>query len=314
MPLRMNKMKITSVPALVALAASTLHGMPPTNGAQWWTTDPSLDCTSIHAPFFEVQLDAGGKGFACLISGTFSWMAAGGGWSTAIRAAAPASGAIGIQYLFFDADGNRVSLDTAGSLAESGSTVGFALQANQPSEVRLLGPSVDIPQYSRTQTGSVLGFFFCPSPAVCTSFLPQLLYSFLPSKPWLLSVPIAWENSFGKGQTTGFSTRWSASGFADPTHTLAFAIYNQSSAAASYTVRVFNGSGALAAEVLTPLVPGFNPGDGEGGTRGFSLSDLLPSAPPRGPLKVIIDGANTSSVVFLQFDGDGATSLETAHE
>src|SRR6185369_10560269 len=128
------------------------------------------------------------------------------------------------------------------------------------------------------------------SPAVCTSFLPQLLYSLLPSKPWLFSVPIAWQNSFGKGQTTGFSTRWSASGFADPAHTLAFAVYNQSSSAASYTVRVYNANGTLSAEVLTPPVPGFNPVGGEGGTRGFVLSDLLPSAPPRGPIKVIVEG------------------------
>jgi len=307
-------MKVFSIPALLALAASTLYGMPPTNGAQWWTTDPNLECASIHALIFEVQLDSGGIGLACGISGTFSWMAAGGGWNTAIRAAAPASGAIGIQYLFFDADGNRVSVDTAGSLAESGSTVSLALQANQPSEVRLLGASVDIPQYNRTQTGSVLGFFFCPSPAVCAAVLPQLLYSFLPVQPWLLSVPIAWENSFSTQQPTGLSTRWSAAGIADPTHTIAFAIYNRSSVAASYTVRVFNGNGALAAQVLTPPVPGSNPVDGEGGTRGFVLSDLLTTAPPRGIIKVSIEGNNPSSVLFLQFDGQAATSLDTAHD
>jgi len=66
--------------------------------------------------------------------------------------------------------------------------------------------------------------------------------------------------------------------------------------------------------VLTPPVPGSNPVGGEGGTRGFVLSDLLPSAPPRGPIKVIVEGANTSSVLFLQFDGDAAASLATAHE
>jgi hypothetical protein len=308
-------MKKISLPALLTLAvASMLEAMPPTDGAQWWSTDPNLECASIHALIFQVSLASGGTGLACGISGTFPWLAAGGGWSTAIRAAAPASGAIGIQYLFFDADGNRVSLDTAGSIAQSGSTATLVLQANQPSEVDLLGRTVDIPQYDKTQTGSVLGFFFCPSPAVCAEVLPQLLYSAVPVKPWSLSVPISWEASYSNLQPATLSSRWSAVGMADPTHTLAFAIYNRSAAAATYTVRVYNGNGGLAAQVSTPPVPGFSPADGEGGTRGFLLTDLLPAAPPRGIIKVTIEGNNPSSVVFLQFDHDAATSLAVTPE
>ncbi len=117
---------------MMALIAAMLYGSPPTNGAQWWSTNPNLTCASAHSLIYEIQLDSGGKGYACGVTGTFVWYAAGGLWGTSLRVVAPASGAIGVQYLFYDGEGNRISLDTiaAGSGAASGNTLGLALAAN----------------------------------------------------------------------------------------------------------------------------------------------------------------------------------------
>ena len=99
------------VAVVVALSAATGFALPPTTGAQWWSTDPNLNCSAYRSLIYEVPLASGGKGYACGVTGTFVWSAAGGSWGTSIRMAAPASGAVGVQYLFFDEGGNRISLD-----------------------------------------------------------------------------------------------------------------------------------------------------------------------------------------------------------
>ena len=216
---------INSMPRTLALfgwmaaAAAGLYGLPPTTGAQYWSTDPNLDCSAFHALIIQVPLASGGIGLSCLVSGTFPWLAAGGGWSTSIRAAAPASGAIGVDYGFFE-DGQRISLDTTlgnGAVPASGNVVSFALNANQPSEIRLLGATSSAPQYGTTQTGFVYARFFCPDAATCATVIPQLLYSFAPIKPWSLSVPILWDSSFSSFQPKGILPGWSASGISDAT-------------------------------------------------------------------------------------------------
>jgi hypothetical protein len=303
-------MKSLHVCGLMALAAAMLCGMPPTDGAQFWSTDPNLDCSAFHALIIEVPLASGGIGFSCLVSGTFPWLAAGGAWSTSIRAAAPASGAIGVIYGFW-ADGNRISLDTTsgnGAVPASGNLVSFALNANQPSEIRLLGATSSAPQYGTTQTGFVYALFFCPDAATCATVVPQLLYSFAPIKPWSLSVPISWDSSFSSYQPKGILPGWSASGVSDATHLISFAICNQSRDPATFTVRVFDANGALIGQSTTPSIP-------VAGTQGFLLTDVIPTPLPAGILKVTIDGgSNLSSVAFLQFDGDSATSLQVAPE
>jgi hypothetical protein len=300
---------------LIALAAPVVYGMPPATGAQWWSTDPSLDCTAYHALIYEVPLAAGGKGYACGVTGTFTWLAAGGNWRTSIRVAAPAAGAIGVQYVFFDEDGNRVSMDTiSNSAPASGDTIGLALNANQPSEVQLLGASRDAPGYNPTQTGSVFSLFLCPDAVACATVLPQLLYSAAPLKPWLLSVPIAWDSSFSALQPSGLSTRWWATGSNSGAQVISFAIHNQASAPVAYTVRVFDSGGALVGQAVTPLVPGSNGVDEAGGTRGFLLADVVQAVLPVGILKVIIEGPGPASACFLQFSGESATSLETMHD
>lgn len=294
----------------MTVAAAGLYGAPATTGAQYWSTDPNLDCSSAHALIIEVPLASGGLGFSCLVSGTFVWLAAGGGWNTSIRTTAPASGAIGVDYGFWQ-DGQRISLDTTsgpGSVPVSGNSLGFALKANQPSEIHLLGATNGAPQYGTTQTGLVYAVFYCPNAATCATLVPQLVYSFAPSKPWSLSVPISWDSAFSSFQPKGILPGWTASGISDATHFITFAIFNQSRAAATFTVRVFDNDGSLVGQSATPSIPVL-------GTLGFVLTDLIRTPLPKGILKVTIDGGSSvSSVAFFQFDGDSATSLQVAPE
>jgi hypothetical protein len=296
---------------LMTMAAATLHGQqPPTTGAQYWSTDPNLDCSSAHALAIQVPLASGGMGTSCLVSGTFAWLAAGGAWSTSIRATAPASGAIGVDYGFWQ-DGQRISLDTTsgnGSVPASGNLISFALNPNQPSEIRLLGATSSAPQYGTTQTGFVYAVFFCPDAATCAALVPQLLFSFSPIKPWSLSVPILWDSSYSSFQPKGILSGWSASGISDATHLISFAICNQSRAAATFAVRVFDSNGSLVGESTTPSIPVLS-------TLGFLLTDLIRTPLPAGILKVVVDGgSNVSSVAFFQFDGYSATGLQVAPE
>jgi hypothetical protein len=303
------------LPGLIAVAATTVFGMPPTTGAKWWSTDPNLDCTAFHSLIHEIALTSGGKGYACGVTGTFVWLAAGGNWKTSLRMAAPASGAVGVQYIFYDADGRRLSLDTiSGSVAASGDTVTVALNANQPVEIQLLGASSDAPQYSATQTGSVFAIFFCPDAATCATVLPQLMYSSAPLKPWLITVPIAWDSSFSFLQPSGLSTRWAVTGSVDDTRLISFAIYNPSSTPATYTIRAYDSGGSLVGEAVTPLISGGNGAGGAGSTRAFLLTDLIKSVLSAGILKVTVEGTSPFSASFLQFSGDSAVSLQSAYD
>jgi hypothetical protein len=242
------------------------------------------------------------------VTGNFIWFAAGGSWRSFIRTAAPASAAIGVEYLFFDEQGSRVSVDTdSGAARTSSDTVSLVLNPNQPSELELLGAGADAPQYGRTQTGSVFGIFLCPDAVTCALLAPQLLFSYSPLKPWSLSAPIAWDKSFSSLQPSGLSARWSTAGINDPTHILSFAIYNQSPRAATYTIRVYDSNGSVAGEGATPVI-------GQAQTRGFLLTDVIRTALPSGILKIAVEGTDLSSVLFLQFSGDSATSLQATSE
>ena len=304
------------VAVVAAMSAATGFALPPTTGAQWWSTDPNLSCSSYRSLIYEVPLASGGKGYACGVTGTFVWFATAGSWGTSIRMAAPASGAVGVQYLFFDGGGNRISLDTiAGAAQASGNSVGLVISANQPSEVRLLGASSDAPLYQKTQTGSVFGIFLCSSAATCATVNPQLLYSSISQPGWSPSVSIAWDSTFSPLQPVGLSTRWSAVGINDATHLLSFAIYNQSAVSTAYSVRVYAADGSLAAESVTPLILGSGGGtDGAGATRGFLLTDVVGTALPQGILKVTVEGAGPSSALFLQFSSSSGTTLPTSPE
>ena len=254
-------------------------------------------------------------GYSCYVSGTFVWLAAGGGWGTSIRVAAPASAAIGVDYTFYDTSGNNLRLDTTfggGSSTTSGIGVNFALSANQPAQVDLLGATSGAPQYSSTSTGTVYAVFYCPDAATCANVLPQLLYSALPSTPWTLSVPISWD--------TELWTQWSAEGVDNGgTQRVSLAIYNEDTTATSYTVRVYDSTGSLAGTGTTPSIPPLQPlpngSLGEGGTYGALLSDVVSTPLPSGVFKILVDGGSRySAVEVLQFNGSSATALQVAYD
>jgi len=313
---------------LIVLAAAALSGQsmtPPTTGAQYWSTDSTLDCSATGSSTYTISLASGGTGYVCIVSGTFPWLAAGGAWTTSIRASAPAAGAIGVDYSFYDKNGNSLTLDTTSgtnTVPASANELSFALTANGPSEVHLLGASSEAPGYRTEQDGSAYAIFYCPNADTCATVLPQLIYSSLPSQPWSLSVPIAWDNFFSAVQVQGAWTQWSASGIDDGTaaHRVSLAIYNQMSTSTIFTVSVYDSNGKLAGQGTTAAIPGFNSVTQQAGTYGKILTDIIKSPLPSGIFKITVDGgSNYSSVVILQFTGGSGgagsgTSLQVAYD
>jgi hypothetical protein len=309
---RFVRMKSLHLFGLMALAVGAVYGQP-TNGAIYWsTTQP--DCSSLNNESPVPIKNSSGTiiGYSCYVSGTFVWLAAGGMWGTSIRVAAPASGAIGVDYSFYDTNGNNQSMDTAGSFTASGNDVNFALYANQPAEIDLRGATRNAPSYRTTATGSVYAVFYCPDAATCHDVLPQLIYSALPTYPWSLSVPIAWDKAVW--------TQWSAEGIDDGhTHRVSFVIYNEGQTAASYAVRVYNSAGTLVGSGTTPSIPPLknlgNGSLGEGGTYGTLLSDVISKPLPSGIFKVLVDGGSFyCAVEVLQVNGLSATTLQVAYD
>ena len=307
-------MKSLRLLALMALAAA-LHGQ--TAGEPVYWSNPAPDCSSLsnESPVPITNSLKVTIGFSCYVSGTFIWLAAGGGWGSSIRVAAPASADIGVDYTFYDTSGNNLNLDTtfgAGSSTASGSEVTFALFANQPAEVDLLGATSTAPKYNSTATGTVYAVFYCPDAATCSDVLPQLFYSALPAVPWFLSVPISWD--------TAVWTQWSAEGIDDgAANRVSLVIYNEDLIATSYTVRVYDSTGSLAGTGTTPSIPPLpklsNGSLGEGGTYGALLSDVIKTRLPSGIFKVLIDGgSNDSAVEVLQFTGPAASSMQVAYD
>lgn len=281
---------------LLALAASALHGQP-TNGPVYWSPVASPpDCTSL-AGESPVPIMSGPTtvGYSCYVSGTFVWLAAGGTWSSSIRVAAPASAPVGVDYTFFDADGHSLPLDTTAGATDE---VSFALNANQPSQIGLLGAANTT--HTAIQTGSVYAMIYCPDAATCASVLPQLLYSALPAIPWSLSVPISWD--------TALWFQWSAEGIHDGgTNKVSLVVFNENATAASYTINVYDGAGNRSGTGTTPSIPAY-------GTYGALLSDVIRTPLPSGIFKILVDGgaSNYSAVEVLQFNGTSATSLQVA--
>jgi hypothetical protein len=297
------RMKSFHLLGLIALAAATLQSQP-INGPVYWSA-VAPDCSSLAGESPVAITNSSGQtiGYSCYVSGTFVWLAAGGGWGTSIRVAAPASAAIGVDYTFYDPSGNNLKLDTT---VGSGNEVGFALAPNQPAEIGLVGASIDAPKYASTATGSVYAVFYCPDAATCGNVVPQLLYS------GAISVPISWD--------TGLWTQWSAEGIDDGgARRVSLVIYNEDTTATSFTVRVYDSTGALAGTGTTPPIPALqslgNGSLGEGGTYGALLSDVVATRLPAGIFKVLVDGGSKySAVEVLQFNGQAATALQVAYD
>jgi hypothetical protein len=142
--------------------------------------------------------------------------------------------------------------------------------------------------------------------------LPQLIYSALPTYPWSLSVPIAWDNQV--------STQWSAEGIDDGhTHVVSLVIYNENQTATTYTVRIYNSAGTLVGTGTTPSIPALqnlgNGSFGQGGTYAVLLSKLISTPLPPGIFKVLVDGGSLySAVEVLQVNGTSATTLQVAYD
>jgi hypothetical protein len=311
------RMKSLHLMGLIVLAVAAVYGQ--SGPVYWSTTQP--DCSSLNNET-AVEITSGTTilGYSCYVSGTFVWLAAGGvdykpaKWGSAIRVAAPASAPIGVDYKFYDTTGAAQSMDTTGSMTSSGNEVSFALNANQPSEVDLLGATRNAPSYGTTATGSVYAVFYCPDAGTCSNVLPQLIYSALPTYPWSLSVPIAWDNSVW--------TQWSAEGIDDGApgpHRVSLVIFNETQTAASYTVEVYNSSGTLVGTGTTPSIPGaptLSDGSlGEAGTYAALLSQVISTPLPSGVFKILVDGGSSySAVEVLQIDGASATTLQVAYD
>ena len=82
---------------LIVLAAAALHG-------QTYYSATKPDCSSLAGESAVAITNSSGTtiGYSCYVSGAFIWLAAGGGWGTSIRVAAPASAPIGVEYSFYD--------------------------------------------------------------------------------------------------------------------------------------------------------------------------------------------------------------------
>lgn len=233
----------------------------------------------------------------------------GGGYTTALRVAGPASGAVGVDYSFYDLGGNAQNLDTnfgPGTPTASGNDVNFSLGANQPAEVDLLGATSNAPAYTPTTAGSVFVQLYCPNAITCFNVLPQLIYSAPPTIS--LSVPLAYDGSQW--------TQWSGEGVDDGgAHRISLVIYNQSSVASIFTVRVFDSTGTQVGLGTTPAIPGYSSTTGEAGTAAFLLSDVVKTSLPSGALKVLVDGGSSnSSVLMLQVNGKAIATLQTGYD
>jgi hypothetical protein len=295
------RMKLLHLIGLMTLAAA-VYGQ---SGPVYWSTSQP-DCSSLNESPVTITSGTTTLGYSCYVSGTFVWLAAGGGWGTSIRVAAPASAAIGVDYKFYDTSGTSLSLDTKGSFTESTNDLTFALNTNQPAEVDLLGATGKASAGSYPlATGSVYATFYCPDAGTCQNVLPQLIYSALPGHPWSLSVPIAWDNATW--------TQWSAEGIDDGgTHRVSLVIYNADQTATTYTVHVYNSAGTLVGTGTTPSIPG-QP-NAQGGTYGVLLSQVV-SPLPSGIFKVLVDaGSLYSAVEMLQVNGTSATTLQVAYD
>ncbi len=279
-------------------------------------TNPAPNCPNSQG-VTEVDDDSGQKiGSACSVSGTFVWFAAGGPpnnpWKSSIRVAAPDTGAIKAEYLFYDTSGNDLPLDVVfgdGTQINDATGINAILNPNQPLEVDLLGATSN-PSHNTTQTGSVYAQFLCPDDVTCSKVGAQLVYSALPKIPWSLSVPL--------GSFTMYNTTYSAQGIDDGgTHRVSFVLYNNGNTDTAFNVYVYDSDGNLAATGVTPIIPGYNSVTDQGGTYGALLSQVVTEGLPSGLFKVVFDGGTAgehSLVEVLQFDGASATNLQVYPE
>ena len=258
----------------------------------WSTTQP--DCGSYKS----LQLSNGN--YVCEVYGIFPWFAAGAGWKTSIRTAAPASAPIAAFYSYYDTNGNAAALD-ANYVDGAGVTSGqnyfsFALNANEPAQLDLLGLPAEAPTYSQTAAqGLILAYIQCPDASTCSQATTQLMYSALPSQLWSLSIPIVWNAQLG--------AVWSSWGFDDGQKQIfSFVISNSSNVAQTYAVYIYDSLGNLMTRINTPSIPSL-------GTYAQVLDSFLGNKTPGGLFKITVAGLGFSAFEALQFNAGSATTL-----
>jgi len=312
------RLKSLQVFGLLAIAAAALQGQT------YWSTDPNLDCSNSEGPFSITVSGVSGTVYACGNSGTFVWYAAGGPtnnpWLTFMRVAAPASGAVNVDYQFFDESGNPVSLDTTSgtsSTVSSGAEVNVSLNPNQPNQVNILGKAGT--NHGSTADGTVYVEFLCPDDTTCSDVDAQLYYSALPFIPWSLSVPLSLD-IFG-----GISTQWSGVGVDNGgSQRVSLVVYNNDFSLTTptiFAVQVFDSNGNLAGSGNTPALNPIptdssgNPTGPDGGTYANLISTIIGAPLPSGPFKVLIDGGGIGfSAEMLQINGQSATTVAMAYD
>ena len=280
---------LTTVLALAAVPAM----------AQPWINPISPDCGP-----FQQQFDGATAGH-CYFQGTFPWFAAGGGWNTVLRVAAPASGAIQVKFDFFMQNANNqvdpVILDitqTGVSGVTADSSYVFVLNPNQPTEVSLQGLHSEASSYGTSATGTVKVEVDCPTQLTCMQVMPQLIYSALPAYHWFLSGSLSTNVSL-PSQTT--SQIWTAVGRSDPAKSqfVSFVIFNDSGVDQTYTVTAFDQTGAQV---------GSNTAVGSGLSKGLLVHSFISNL-PAGIIKLRVTGQGTCLFTALQFNGPAATAL-----
>ncbi len=278
------------------LALGVVHA----NAQTYWSTDPNLDCSG-YAHVDSQATGLPGQGLACLKEGDLPWYAAGQGWRTFIRVAAPPSAPIRVHVFFSPAVGSLILMnfsfsgDPAVYMDFSASRV---LAANQSTEIAVFGLS---PQ--DLVKGPMPVSIYCPDAKTCSQVEVQLIYSALPFRPWSFSVPVVWNDQF--------SYQWSAVGIDDGgTDQVSFAVSNHAPETRFmqrvYTLNVYDAAGKLYSSGVTqPL--------GGGENYGALLRDVVPNL-PSGPFKMQLVGDALSAFEAFQFHADSATALAVASE
>lgn len=294
---------LTGLLVLGALAA---------NAQTYWSTNSATACgaygDSNGAPT-QLTTGPGAGGYVCWVYGTLPWYAAGASWGSSIRVAAPPTGAVNVNLYFTDQTGADTALDyqyKGSSTVYNDTGTTKALFANQPMEVDLLGLKAEAPTYSVTSaTGPVVVYAECPDATTCQQLQAQLIYLALPSNSWALSAPVVWDSQTWTG--------WSSIGIDDGKlggDTVAFVVYNlaDDQLAHTYTLNVYDSTGALYTTVTTPSVPYL-------GCKAWGVRDVVSNV-PTGEFKLQLVAAATQYVAFeaLQFHGPTATTLVSAWE
>lgn len=288
-------LKSLQIAAFIVMMGSVVQGQT------YWSSSPP-NCGPYES--ITLQLNTGGSGYACRVYGIFPWYAAGAGWTTSIRTAAPASASIAFFVFYFDTNGAVQYLDA--NYVDGGKFTGqksfsSALNPNEPAQLDLLGLSSEASiNYSKTQAGGwILTDIQCPDAITCAQATAQLIYSALPSQPWSLSIPMVWN--------ADLTSEWSTWGYDDgQKQIMSFVITNGSSAAQSYAVHIFDTYGnPIGGTFNTPTIPSL-------GTYAQVLDSFLGNRTPGGLIKMTVVSSGTpgfSAFEALQFNGGSATTL-----